>query len=101
MLKFTFYTSLLLAIYHFFSLIYAISNPEEYVHPLAGTFTEGDKFSTGNTLPLIGCEYKEFFGLFTFMNFFLKRRKTVGFQPLVTANEGSKSIHWLLVVSWK
>jgi hypothetical protein len=32
----------------------AVSNPEEFVRPLAGSFTDGDKFSTGNTLPLIG-----------------------------------------------
>lgn len=31
-----------------------IKNPEEFVNPLAGTFTDGNVFSTGNTLPLIG-----------------------------------------------
>ena len=32
----------------------ALLNPEEFVHLLAGTFTDGRSFSTGNTLPLIG-----------------------------------------------
>lgn len=31
-----------------------IENPEDFVNLLAGTFTDGNKFSTGNTLPLIG-----------------------------------------------
>lgn len=29
-------------------------NPEDLVNPLAGTFTDGQRFSTGNTLPLVG-----------------------------------------------
>ena len=32
----------------------AVDNPEELVNLLAGTFTDGQKFSTGNTLPLVG-----------------------------------------------
>ncbi len=32
----------------------SIENPEELVNLLAGSFTDGDRFSTGNTLPLIG-----------------------------------------------
>lgn len=32
----------------------AVDRPEDFVHPLAGTFTDGQRFSTGNTLPLIG-----------------------------------------------
>lgn len=32
----------------------AILNPEEFPNLLAGSFTDGNKFSTGNTLPLIG-----------------------------------------------
>ena len=35
-------------------LAYAIDHPEELVNLLAGSFTDGDRFSTGNTLPLIG-----------------------------------------------
>jgi putative alpha-1,2-mannosidase len=31
-----------------------ISNPEEYPSLLAGSFTDGNRFSTGNTLPLVG-----------------------------------------------
>lgn len=31
---------------------YAVKNPEEFVSVLAGTFTDGDKYSTGNTLPI-------------------------------------------------
>ena len=38
----------------------AVSNPEEFVRPLAGSFTDGDKFSTGNTLPLIGFSFCSF-----------------------------------------
>jgi len=30
-----------------------VLEPEEYVQPLCGTFTDGQKFSTGNTLPLV------------------------------------------------
>jgi putative alpha-1,2-mannosidase len=32
----------------------AVDFPEDFVNPLAGSFTEGNKFSTGNTLPLVG-----------------------------------------------
>jgi putative alpha-1,2-mannosidase len=32
----------------------AIDHPEEFVNLLAGSFTDGNRFSTGNTLPLIG-----------------------------------------------
>lgn len=32
----------------------SIDNPEELVNLLAGSFTDGDRFSTGNTLPLVG-----------------------------------------------
>jgi putative alpha-1,2-mannosidase len=32
----------------------AIDHPEDFVNLLAGTFTDGNSFSTGNTLPLIG-----------------------------------------------
>jgi putative alpha-1,2-mannosidase len=32
----------------------AIENPEEFPNLLAGSFTDGSKFSTGNTLPLVG-----------------------------------------------
>lgn len=45
---------LLLLIQRATFIVQGVSNPEEYVHPLAGTFTDGNKFSTGNTLPLIG-----------------------------------------------
>ena len=37
-----------------FVTLQAIDNPEEFVNLLAGTFTDGQQFSTGNTLPLIG-----------------------------------------------
>lgn len=33
---------------------WAIEHPEDFVNLLAGTFTDGNKFSTGNTLPLVG-----------------------------------------------
>ena len=32
----------------------AIDHPEDFVNLLAGTFTDGNVFSTGNTLPLVG-----------------------------------------------
>jgi len=32
----------------------SISSPVDLVNLLAGTFTQGDRFSTGNTLPLVG-----------------------------------------------
>ena len=32
----------------------SISNPEDFANLLAGTFTDGNVFSTGNTLPLVG-----------------------------------------------
>ncbi len=38
----------------FFVSLLAIDNPEELVNLLAGTFTDGNSFSTGNTLPLVG-----------------------------------------------
>eukprot|EP01038_Epipyxis_sp_PR26KG_P009005 gene9005-12147_t len=34
--------------------IIGISHPEDMVNLLAGTFSDGDRFSTGNTLPLVG-----------------------------------------------
>lgn len=34
--------------------IHSIERPEDFVSLLAGTFTDGNRFSTGNTLPLIG-----------------------------------------------
>lgn len=36
------------------SIIVSIEHPEDFVNLLAGTFTDGQRFSTGNTLPLIG-----------------------------------------------
>ena len=33
---------------------FAIEAPVDYVNLLAGSFTRGDVFSTGNTLPLVG-----------------------------------------------
>lgn len=35
-------------------IVTAIDHPEEMVNLLAGSFTDGDRFSTGNTLPLVG-----------------------------------------------
>lgn len=32
----------------------AVDEPEEFVNLLAGSFTDGRGFSTGNTLPLVG-----------------------------------------------
>jgi putative alpha-1,2-mannosidase len=32
----------------------AVPHPEDFVNLLAGSFTDGDRFSTGNTLPLVG-----------------------------------------------
>jgi putative alpha-1,2-mannosidase len=32
----------------------SINNPVDFVNLLAGSFTDGNRFSTGNTLPLIG-----------------------------------------------
>lgn len=37
----------------FLQIAIAIENPENFVNMLAGTFTDGRSFSTGNTLPLI------------------------------------------------
>ena len=36
------------------NIISSIKAPEELVNLLSGTFTDGDRFSTGNTLPLVG-----------------------------------------------
>mmetsp|Transcript_3551 Transcript_3551/g.8867 ORF Transcript_3551/g.8867 Transcript_3551/m.8867 type:complete len:952 (-) Transcript_3551:2-2857(-) len=33
---------------------WAVEDPEEFPNLLAGSFTDGQKFSTGNTLPLVG-----------------------------------------------
>lgn len=33
---------------------WGVQNPEDFVNLLAGTFTDGNVFSTGNTLPLVG-----------------------------------------------
>lgn len=41
----------------FLGRYFAIENPEDFVNLLAGTFTDGGKFSTGNTLPLIGMPF--------------------------------------------
>lgn len=32
----------------------SLDHPEDLVNLLAGTFTDGQSFSTGNTLPLVG-----------------------------------------------
>ena len=45
---------LLITITFHHALVAAIDHPEDYVNLLAGTFTDGNVFSTGNTLPLIG-----------------------------------------------
>jgi len=37
-----------------FFLVNCVLHPEEFPNLLAGTFTDGNKFSTGNTLPLVG-----------------------------------------------
>jgi putative alpha-1,2-mannosidase len=37
-----------------FQIISSIRDPEEYPNLLAGSFTDGGRFSTGNTLPLVG-----------------------------------------------
>ena len=37
-----------------FPLSRGVDRPEELVNLLAGTFTDGQQFSTGNTLPLVG-----------------------------------------------
>ncbi len=37
-----------------FEVAQSIEHPEELVNLLAGSFTDGDRFSTGNTLPLVG-----------------------------------------------
>ena len=36
------------------SLALGIDNPEDFVNLLAGSFTDGNVYSTGNTLPLVG-----------------------------------------------
>lgn len=35
------------------SLVGSVTNPEDFPNLLAGTFTDGQQFSTGNTLPLV------------------------------------------------
>ena len=45
---------LLVTITFHHALVAAIDHPEDYVNLLAGTFTDGNVFSTGNTLPLVG-----------------------------------------------
>ena len=37
--------------------VLSIDHPEDFVNLLAGTFTDGGKFSTGNTLPLVGLPF--------------------------------------------
>lgn len=37
-----------------FSVLECVLHPEEYPNLLAGSFTNGNRFSTGNTLPLVG-----------------------------------------------
>ena len=34
--------------------VISIENPEEFVNLLSGSFTDGNRISTGNTLPLVG-----------------------------------------------
>ncbi len=38
----------------FLYVIHCIEDPVDFVNLLAGTFTDGNSFSTGNTLPLVG-----------------------------------------------
>ena len=48
--------SIYISLFIFITIIiscYCIDNPEEIVNWLAGSFTDGNHFSTGNTLPLI------------------------------------------------
>jgi hypothetical protein len=49
--KYRFVAAVCLALLSQFS--HAVENPEEFVNLLAGSFTDGQKFSTGNTLPLV------------------------------------------------
>ena len=37
--------------------VFSVDNPEEFVNLLAGSFTDGNRFSTGNTLPLVGLPF--------------------------------------------
>ena len=48
-----FYKYLLISLLQLLQLI-AIENPEDFVNLLSGTFSDGHRFSTGNTLPLVG-----------------------------------------------
>ena len=45
---------LLLSIHFLLGLVVSVDNPIDFVNLLAGTFTDGQQFSTGNTLPLVG-----------------------------------------------
>lgn len=54
MLVFRYIIAALFALLGGFHTAAAIDNPEEFVNLLAGTFTDGRQFSTGNTLPLVG-----------------------------------------------
>jgi putative alpha-1,2-mannosidase len=49
-----FYGWILLSFSLYTYLVDSILNPEEFPNLLAGTFTDGNRFSTGNTLPLVG-----------------------------------------------
>ena len=49
-----FYISIIFIIFQNISLVNCIIDPVEYVNLRAGTFTDGRRFSTGNTLPLTG-----------------------------------------------
>jgi putative alpha-1,2-mannosidase len=48
------FTFLLLLHEFRFGIVGGIKNPEEYPNLLAGSFTDGNRLSTGNTLPLVG-----------------------------------------------
>jgi hypothetical protein len=60
--KYRFVAAVCLALLSQFS--HAVENPEEFVNLLAGSFTDGQKFSTGNTLPLVNKRIVFFFFFF-------------------------------------
>jgi len=46
--------ALLAAVWVAHHVVTSVDHPEDFVNLLAGTFTDGNIFSTGNTLPLVG-----------------------------------------------
>ena len=47
----------LLILMKYVIFVSSVDDPEDFVNLLAGSFTDGNSFSTGNTLPLVGLPF--------------------------------------------